>query len=133
MTEHMKKGLDPQAECDTIADHLRLSTTIPINDYVQLAHRNSVCKGWPDSDAIVRLALVHAEVSEAVEEIRDGRPLNQIYMNGEKPEGVPSELADIVIRVFDFCGRYDIDLEAAIKQKMAYNTTRPMRHGGKIV
>jgi NTP pyrophosphatase (non-canonical NTP hydrolase) len=48
-----------------------------------------------------------------------------------KPEGIPSELADIVIRVFDMCGRYGIDLEAAIKEKMEYNTTRPHRHGGK--
>lgn len=48
-----------------------------------------------------------------------------------KPEGVPSELADIVIRVADICGYYGIDLDAAITQKMAYNRTRPYRHGGK--
>lgn len=48
-----------------------------------------------------------------------------------KPEGVASELADVIIRIFDMCGLYGIDLEAVIKEKMAYNKTRPYRHGGK--
>jgi len=48
-----------------------------------------------------------------------------------KPEGIPSELADIVIRVCDMCGWYGIDLEAAIKEKMEYNKNRPYKHGGK--
>lgn len=50
-----------------------------------------------------------------------------------KPVGIPSELADIVIRVFDAAGRYGIDLEKAINEKMAYNATRPQRHGGKVL
>jgi hypothetical protein len=33
--------------------------------------------------------------------------------------------------VFDTCQRYGIDLEAALQVKMAYNKTRPCRHGGK--
>jgi NTP pyrophosphatase (non-canonical NTP hydrolase) len=48
-----------------------------------------------------------------------------------KPEGVVAELADIVIRVADLCGLYGIDLDAALEEKMAYNSTRPYRHGGK--
>lgn len=52
-------------------------------------------------------------------------------IKASKPEGIPSELADIVIRVSDICGRYGIDLEAAIKEKMEYNKNRPYKHGGK--
>ncbi len=46
---------------------------------------------------------------------------------------IPFELADIVIRVFDMCGHYGIDLESAIREKMEYNKKRPYKHGGKII
>lgn len=49
-----------------------------------------------------------------------------------KPEGVPSEIADIVIRCADVAERCGFDLEAAIIEKMAYNKTRSYRHGGKV-
>jgi hypothetical protein len=48
-----------------------------------------------------------------------------------KPEGVPSELADTVIRIFDFCFTENIDLGAIIEEKLAYNKTREQMHGGK--
>jgi hypothetical protein len=48
-----------------------------------------------------------------------------------KPEGIPSELADIVIRVGDATAEYGIDLAQEILLKQAYNSTRPHKHGGK--
>jgi NTP pyrophosphatase (non-canonical NTP hydrolase) len=51
----------------------------------------------------------------------------------KKPEGIPSEMADIVIRVMDYCGYAGIDLEKAIAEKMEYNRTRPFKHGGKTI
>jgi hypothetical protein len=48
-----------------------------------------------------------------------------------KPEGIPSELADIIIRVFDAAVEYGIDIEDQVRMKMAYNATRQHRHGGK--
>jgi len=50
-----------------------------------------------------------------------------------KPEGIPTELADIVIRVMDYCGHEGIDLEKAILEKHEYNKTRPFKHGGKKI
>lgn len=49
-----------------------------------------------------------------------------------KPEGIPSELADIMIRVADLAGAYDIDLAKIIDQKMTYNASRPHLHGKKL-
>lgn len=51
---------------------------------------------------------------------------------GKKPEGVAVELADAVIRIADLCGHLGIDLEAAIDLKMAYNETRPFKHGKRF-
>lgn len=101
-------------------------------------HGWALSKGWWEDEAgstsfAMKALLMHSEISEALEEYRKGIPLTEIYTNhnNAKPEGVPIELADLVIRVLDFCGYYKIDLEAAMKQKMAYNETRPYRHGNK--
>lgn len=48
-----------------------------------------------------------------------------------KPEGIPIELADILIRIADTCGARGINLTEALRLKMAYNKTRPTRHGDK--
>ena len=113
-----------------------------INDMAHNAHANALNKGWwgdpsnPDAIAVgEKIALMHSELSEALEEWRDGRGIGETYYNPgkpTKPEGVPSELADVVIRIGDFCARAGIDLDAAIAEKMAYNATRPHRHGGKL-
>lgn len=130
-----------------------------------------------------KLALIHSEVSEALEDYRNGKmaptlrddvpvPCAELccYRDGGryactvryastvrtgsgdtpddarqhamalarhahretlKPEGFASELADVLIRVFDLAGALGIDLEDAVQSKMAYNKTRPHRHGGK--
>ena len=48
-------------------------------------------------------------------------------MNTDLAAGV--ELADAVIRIAHLCGAVDIDLEARIVEKLAYNATRPYKHG----
>lgn len=50
-----------------------------------------------------------------------------------KPEGVPTELADAVIRILDTCEVAGIDLGFEIERKMAYNETRAIRHGGRAL
>lgn len=50
-----------------------------------------------------------------------------------KPEGIPSEMADILIRLLDTAGRYGVNLDSAVREKLAYNRTRGHRHGGKVV
>jgi|TARA_R110002110_G_scaffold181380_6_gene387641 NTP pyrophosphatase (non-canonical NTP hydrolase) len=95
-------------------------------------------KGWWDKERNVgeQLALIHAELSEALEEYRNGVDISLVYFNPDKPtkpEGFPTELADVIIRVLDMCGGAEIDIAAVVRQKMDYNKTRPYRHGGKVV
>jgi NTP pyrophosphatase (non-canonical NTP hydrolase) len=77
------------------------------------------------------IALIHSELSECLEEFRAGHKATEIYYreSDKKPEGVPIELADAVIRCFDMAYVFGIDLEAAIKEKHAFNKTRPYLHG----
>ena len=76
--------------------------------------------------------LTVSELSEVLEEYRDGKPLVYFGENG-KPEGIAIELADAIIRIGDLAGILGADLESAVIQKMAYNATRPHRHGGKRI
>ena len=120
-----------------------------ISEIVASAHENAVNHGFwePGPDFGTAIALIHSELSEALEEMRAGnkiRPGNStpmVYYSGDgyvatkptkcckKPEGVAIELADAVIRIADLCGHMGIDLESAIVLKMKYNEGRPFKHG----
>lgn len=89
-------------------------------------------KGWYDEYRSFGdgCALLHSEISEAFEAYREIGMEERTRESG-KPDDVPSELADILIRLVDEAARHGIDLEAEYERKMAYNRTRPYRHGGK--
>jgi NTP pyrophosphatase (non-canonical NTP hydrolase) len=78
---------------------------------------------WADPHHVPAcLALIHSEVSEALEDFRKDSRLHF----GE-------ELADIVIRVLD-CGAglgYDLDFE--VIRKLERNRLRAHKHGGKRI
>lgn len=104
-----------------------------LNDLAAKVHETAVAHGWwekPPSFGEV-VALIHSEVSEALEEYRHKRPM--VYLCEGKPEGIATELADAMIRILDYCASEGIDIDAAMEQKMEYNKTRPYRHGGKAL
>lgn len=83
-----------------------------------------------------RLMLISGEVTEAHEELRSGHKMNELYHNTSpgkegKPEGVPSELADALIRILDTAQEYKIDLAAVILEKLLFNASRGVMHGGR--
>jgi NTP pyrophosphatase (non-canonical NTP hydrolase) len=114
-----------------------------LNGLRDLCFRIAVSKGWHDKHHKddpqtfpTLLCLVHSEVSEALEDYRKNAMPTQLWKSctgDKKPSGIPSELADIIIRVMDLCGLYGIDIDKAVKEKLQYNESRPYRHGGKVV
>lgn len=90
---------------------------IDLNKFAKEVHENAVKHGWWDAERSFGevIALIHSELSEALEEYRNGHaPTETYYSKGGKPEGIPSELADVVIRVLDWCGHENITLNTKI-------------------
>jgi len=80
--------------------------------------------------AAEKLALIHSEVSEALEAVRNNNPPSDHI---PEMDGFTEELADVVIRVMDLAASRNINLWKAILLKHAYNLERSVLHGGKAI
>lgn len=114
-----------------------------INEIAKDIHQNAKDHGWWDDDrsGAEVIALCHSELSEALEEMRAGKPLAYVnYPNGVivtdsdlyknyKPEGVAVELVDCIIRILDYLASKNIDVERLLDIKHQYNKSRPYKHG----
>ena len=98
-----------------------------INVLTQNIHHANVLVGWWDdilvSDTNIvpaKLALVHSEISEALEGHRKD------LMDDKLPHRkmVEVELADAMIRIMDLAGALKLDLGGAIKEKLEFNASR---------
>lgn len=99
-----------------------------IKSLIQEAHKTAIEKGWWDEPQPFenQITNMHAELSEAWEDYRNNRGLNEIYYECKrdrvcsidmlgcekcqhaKPCGIPVELADVCIRIFDTLGSLNL-------------------------
>lgn len=95
--------------------------TIDFTQFAKEAHELAVAKGWfeerdlkdPDVELSMK-ALIHSEISEALECIRRGQILGAFEL-GTKPVGLGSELADVVIRIMDFSQAFSLHMHVDIQ------------------
>lgn len=125
-----------------------------IKEIMQEIHEVNVKNGfWEDKETKNTgevLMLITSELAEALEANRKGKkanlseyytraenflidPTNSFKLSFEKciKDSEEDELADAVIRIFDFCQAKGIDLETHIRLKLEYNKLRPYKHGKK--
>jgi NTP pyrophosphatase (non-canonical NTP hydrolase) len=117
------------------------SGIVELNELIRLIRFINTKNGWresagnppPREGAVfpAHLALIHSEVSEALEAYRI-REWSDTREDG-KPIGVGPELADTIIRILDVVDIWEIDIEYEIARVLAFNKTRPYRHGDKVI
>jgi hypothetical protein len=82
---------------------------------------NDIYTGEPlDRNKAELICLMHSELSEALEGVRKNLPDDKLPHR--KMEEV--ELADVLIRIFDYAGAYSFDLGGAMVEKLEYNANR---------
>jgi NTP pyrophosphatase (non-canonical NTP hydrolase) len=100
------------------------------NTISEMVHTNAVKKGFwenPKNDGEM-IALMHSELSEALEGLRHGDPPSDHIQSFSSVE---EELADVIIRIMDYSVGKNLNISKAILEKIEFNNGREYMHGGK--
>lgn len=128
---------------------------ININEQCKKQHRMMLDKGFESKDLARDLMLIVSELSEALEADRKGKDTHKLPLPMEKSllfrigdsdfdkstwkdyfesyikDTIQDEIADALLRIMDFCGRYGIDIDTHVAIKSYYNSLRKQKHEKK--
>ena len=107
-----------------------------INDLQELVYENAARKGFYNGHVNIRSMIneIHNEVEEALVEFNKARLNTYLDHNSTppgKPCGLPSELADIIIRTLSLSKHLGINIERELARKHNYNLIRNYKHAGE--